>query len=823
MERFGNRRKLWLSILVLGFFFAVSVAVAGTVYVVIAIRTLPTPEQFSTREVSQSTKIYDRTDTTLLYEIHGEEKRTVVPFTDIPSTVKEATIALEDASFYTRPAIDPLGILRAVWADVRAGGFVQGASTITQQLARNAFLSPEKTITRKVNEIILAFELETKYSKDQILDFYLNQIPYGSNAYGIEAASQTYFNKSANNLTLAESAVLASLPQAPSYYSPWGDHVSELLARKDYALDRMAELGYITAKERDAAKAQTITFAPASLGTIKAPHFVLAVKDYLVGKYGEDEVLNGGLKVTTTLDWPMQQAAEKAVTDGVARNTKLYASTNGSLVAEDPKTGQILALVGSADYFNAAIDGNFDVALQGLRQPGSSLKPFAYTLAFEKGYSPSTMVFDVPTEFVSNDPNCPAIPNFDAPADPNSECFHPQDFDPFQGPIPFAQALAQSVNVAAVKVLYLVGLQNLINTLNQFGVTTLTEPWRYGLSLVLGGGEVKLADLVGAYSTLATEGVHHAQAMVLEVKDSSGNVLESYNDSSSRVVDLEYPRLVNQILSDVDLRAGLMGASLPLTVFPGRDVALKTGTTNDYRDAWAFGYTPSLAVGVWAGNSDNTPMQRSGSSILAAVPMWSAFLNQVLPNYPPELFNHPDPLPPSSKPMLNGSYIANPSVGGVNYPQIHDLLYYVDKSDPLGPVPQNPANDPQFTNWETGVLSWAAANIPDFATTYNKPVPAAAWGSQSGGSGATIGNVYPTNGSFAASPLNVRADISSVTNLTSVEIDLNGAVLKTIQVAGTNYSLNYVVANSLEAQNLITIKATDISGVSNSVNIIVYH
>ncbi len=685
--------------------FTVGVA-AGVIYVALLIRTLPTPEQFQFHQTSQSTKIYDRTGKVLLYEIHGEQKRTVIPFSEIPTYLKEATIAIEDANFYTRPAIDWEGILRSLWADIRAGAPVQGGSTITQQLAKNIFLSSQKTISRKVKEMILAVELEAKYSKDQILDFYLNQIPYGSNAYGVEAASQTYFGKPAKDLDLAESAIIASLPQAPTYYSPWGDHVSDLLTRQRYVLDRMAQQGYITQAEADQAKSEKLNFTPPSLGTIKAPHFVMAVKDYLVNKYGEDMVMNGGLRVITTLNWDMQQAAESAVETGVERNTKLYDSKNAALVAEDPTTGQILALVGSANYFDQSIDGNFDMPLQGLRQPGSSLKPFVYLQALEDGYPPNTVVWDVPTEFVPGNPICTAIPDFNnTDADYKKSCFHPQDFENFQGPVTFEQALPESINVAAVKVLYLVGLQNALSKLQSFGITTLNDPSRYGLSLVLGGGEVKLIDLLKAYSILSQEGVEHNQTMVLEVDDANGNALEKYQDQSARVDAPTYIRWINYILSNPAFRQPLFQASFNKTVFPGYDVALKTGTTNDYRDAWAFGYTPALAVGVWAGNSDNTPMQHSGTSILAAVPIWSDFLNKVLPNYPQESFTPPDPLPPNTKPMLNGQYINNGS--------IHSILYYVDKNDPVGPVPANPMNDPQFTDWEAGVLDWVSKNMPD--------------------------------------------------------------------------------------------------------------
>ncbi|MEK7626765.1 MAG: transglycosylase domain-containing protein [Patescibacteria group bacterium] len=695
-----RRKRFLISALLIGSIVAVSLAAVGVVYAVIIIRDLPTPDQFETRQISQSTKLYDRTGETVLYEIHGEEKRTIVPFEEIPDTLKQATIATEDDDFYSRPAFDWRGILRALWVDIKNLSFRQGGSTITQQLAKNVFLSSEKTITRKLKELVLAIQMESRYSKDEVLNLYLNQIPYGSNAYGVEAASQTFFSKSVKNISLAESALLAGLTKAPSYYSPWGSHLDEVLSRKDGILNRMAELGRITEKERDQAKKEKIKFAPPSLGSIKAPHFSLMVKEYLVNKYGEDAVMSGGFKVITTLDWSMQEIAERVITEGANRNESLYGGKNASLVAQDPKTGQILALVGSKDYFDTENGGNFNVAVQGLRQPGSALKPFAYMTAFEKGYPPQTILFDVPTEFLPNNSKCPIIPNFNETE--NDECFHPQDFDPFVGPVSMEQSLAQSINISAVKTLYLVGIKDFLVNTHKFGITTLNDTWRYGLSLVLGGGEVKLIDLVNAYSTLSQDGIRHNQTSILEISDDRGNVLESYHDNAEKVINQQYPRMINKILSDGGLRAGLFQNSLGLTVFPGYDVALKTGTTNDYRDAWAMGYTPSLVVGVWAGNNNNTPMQKKGTSILAAVPIWSAFLKEVITKYSSEPFNNPDPVEVVLKPVLNGQYIS-----GLG---IHSILYYVDKKNPLGPPPQNPADDPQFINWEAGIFNFLSAS-----------------------------------------------------------------------------------------------------------------
>jgi penicillin-binding protein 1C len=669
--------------------------------------TLPSFQEISAQKISQSTKIYDRTGTVLLYELSGNGQRAVAPLSQIPQTLKDATIAIEDQNFYHEPAFDLRGIARAIWVDLTTGSLAQGGSTITQQLARTAFLNTATSFARKLKELILAIKLNKYYSKDQILGLYINQVPYGPNIYGAEAASEAYFGKQVNEIDLAQSAILAALPNAPTRYSPWGAHKAELLARQKLVLQKMSDLRMITQAQLQDAKKEPIMFQPQFSGGIRAPHFVTAVEDYLIQKYGEDVVDNGGLKITTTLNWNLQQKAEQSVADGVARNISLYNSSNGALVAEDPRTGQILALVGSVNYFDAKNDGNFDVVIQGLRQPGSALKPFVYLTGFEQGYAPQTTLFDVPTEFSTN-PSCPPIPDFN---NTNAKCFHPQDFEgTFSGPVSIRNALAQSINIPAVKMLYLVGIKNAITTANNFGLVTLADPNRYGLSLVLGGGAVHLIDLASAYSVLAADGTKHTQSIILKVQDSHGSVLESYIDQAKEVVNIEPVRLINDILSDATARAPLMGGSQNLTVFPGYDVALKTGTSNDYRDAWAMGYTPSLMVGVWAGNNNNKPMQKNGSSILAAVPMWHEFMAQALLQYQPEVFPQPEPITPT-KPILNGDY--------TNNNQIHTILYYVDKSDPTGPVPQYPSQDPQFNNWETGVLSWSSNNIPNFTAQYN--------------------------------------------------------------------------------------------------------
>lgn len=777
-----NKRRLFKRIFIIGCCAGALLFVALGIFIIITLRDLPSLELLENRQITESTKIYDRTGTKLLYEIYEEERRTLVPFEKIPTYVKQATIAIEDGDFYNHSAIDFRGLMRALWTNLKSASVVQGGSTITQQLAKKAFLSDDRTLTRKIKEVIIAYKLESRFTKDQILTLYLNQIPYGSNAYGIEAAAQTFFQKSATDLTLAESALLASLPNAPSFYSPYGTHVQELMERKNLVLRRMEDLGYITGGERVAAQQAEFTFGKVKNLT-QAPHFVLAVKEYLDEKYGEDFVRRSGLKVITTLDLPMQEAAEKAVEAGAKRNEELYKGTNAALVSQDAATGQILAMVGSRDYFDSAIDGQYNVATQGLRQPGSALKPFAYVTALARGYPPQTVLFDTPTDF-------------NATGNPEKR-YAPQNYDEkFRGPINFRTALSQSINIPAVKTLYLIGVDGLLKTLQSFGITTLTDPSRYGLSLVLGGGEVHLNELVGAYSVLAQEGVRHRQYMVLRVENRNGEILEEYQDEAEPIMDPAPPRVINDILSDVQARSGLFQNSLNLTVFPGYDVALKTGTTNDYRDAWAIGYTPTLVTGVWAGNNDNTPMEQRGGSILAAVPILSAYLNEVLRARQPEAFPAPDPVI-SDKPMLNGEI----------YQPLHDILYYVSRSNPTGPAPTNPGRDSQFNNWEIGVQTWALTNPIVFTST--EP-------------GITI--TAPANGSFITeSSLQITARVVAAAPITKLDVLFNGTLFDSRSNLPQTYDYqNTIAPGTINSQNTLRIDATDVSGAVLSKEIILY-
>ena len=692
------------------------------------------------RKVVESTKIYDRSGEVLLYDIHGEVKRTVIPFEKIPRHIKNATVVIEDTEFYTHYGVRLGSLLRAFVTNLISGKVRhgQGGSTITQQLVKNAFLTPEKTFQRKIKELVLALKTESQYSKDEILNLYLNEIPYGANSYGIEMASQSYFGKSAEHLTLGEATYLAALPQAPTYYSPYGNNKDELEARKNLVLERMRSLAFITEEEFEKAKNEKVEFINRSIEGMRAPHFVLMVREYLVERYGEDLVERGGLMVTTTLNWEWQQKGEELVKNFSEENEKKFNASNAGLVALDPKTGQILVMVGSRDFFAkqkprgclAGVNCQFDPQVNttlSLRQPGSAFKPFVYATLFKMGYTPETILFDLPTEF---NPGC----NPDSKPEPGileETCYHPQNYDDlFRGPVSVRQALAQSINVPSVKVLYLAGLSNSLRQAQKMGIQTLKEPGRYGLTLVLGGGEVKLLELTGAYGAFGNDGIFHKPVPILKIKDSRGRTLEEYREKPVTALESNIARIISGILSDNEARAPAFGPASYL-YFPERPVAVKTGTTNDYRDAWVLGYTPNIAAGVWVGNSDNTPMEKKVAGFIAA-PLWNAFLKEVFKELPLEDFLKHPPLY-VTKPILKGEWrggriytidkiskkLATPFtpeelVEEKVVREIHSILYWLNKDNPAGSPSQNHHQDPQFKNWETPIRSWAAAqNLKD--------------------------------------------------------------------------------------------------------------
>lgn len=637
--------------------------------------TLPAPESIAVRKVTESTKIYDKTGNILLYDIHGEEKRTIIPWDQIPEIAKQATLASEDAEFYNHKGLDISGIIRALLKDIRDMDLSQGGSTITQQLVKKTLLGDEKTITRKLKEALLSIEVEKRFTKDEILWMYLNQIPYGSSAYGIEAASKTFFGKTTSELTVNESAILASLIKAPSYYSPYGNHIEELTSRKDSLLERMASLNFITTDEYEKYINEKVEFK-SNVENIQAPHFLIMVKEYLENKYGQDAVESGGLKVITTLDAELQIIAEKTVNKYAKVNKEKYKASNTALVAIEPKTGEVLSLVGSADYFDIENEGNFNVATA-KRQPGSAFKPFAYAVAFQNGYPDFTVLFDTKTEF---SPNC--SPSAEQEKDKYGlDCYHPRNYDArFRGPVTMRQGLAQSLNVPSVKTLYLAGVSETIDLAEKMGITTLKDRSRFGLSLVLGGAEVKPVDIVSAYGVFANDGIRNPWYFVKNVESANGTTLENTTPDPKRVLDSQTARLISDVLSDNAARSPVFGYSSSL-YFPGRSVAAKTGTTQENRDAWVIGYSPTIVAGVWVGNNRQEPMTQEGAGISAAGPMWHEFIAKALERFPSEEFIKPD-LISSSKPMLNGNYDGSDP---------HNILYYVDR------------NSDQFENWEYSV------------------------------------------------------------------------------------------------------------------------
>lgn len=703
----SKRNILLIFLLVLfgfGFLFA------GSLLVFVAVSPVPSIDSFATRQIDQSTKIYDRTGQVLLYDYNRDAKRNVVPLSALAPSAIQATIAIEDSSFYEHGGIRFTSIIRAMIVDVLGGSFSQGGSTLTQQVVKNTLLTNEKSIVRKVHEWILAIKLEQSYSKDQILETYLNTVPYGGTLYGIEAASETYFGIPAKDLSIAQSAYLAAMIQAPTHFSPYGTHRAELDARKDLVLERMHTLGFIDDTSFASAKAEKVSFSSTGTNSVLAPHFVFYILNQLEEKYGTNALVSG-LKVTTTLDADLEVKAESILNTYALQNEKDFKASNDALVAVDPATGQILAMVGSRNFFDTSIDGQYNAALAS-RQPGSTMKPFIYSLALLRGYTRDTVVFDVPTQF-STACRPSEITNDTSP------CYAPQDFDEkFRGPMTFETALAQSINIPAIKVLYLVGVQNAVNLAKSFGLTTLGDASQYGLTLVLGGGEVRLLDLTSAYATFANDGVKNTPTGILEVDDSQGTVLEQYTPQSSTVLPENIARDMSAMLSDAPARLPEYPLNSPLS-FPGYDVAVKTGTTNDTRDAWVIGYTPSIAVGVWAGNNDNSKMVKSIAGFIAA-PMWHEAMAYALSKYPKTYFGEPDPISTSVPPLLRGDWRI-PDANGTIVP--HSLLYWTNKNNPLGSPPSNPAQDPQFSYWEYGISHWYAAHPELFYGGTMLPVP----------------------------------------------------------------------------------------------------
>ena len=582
-------------------------------FYLLILKDLPSPTKLSSpSSFPISTKIFDRNGN-LLYDIFVEKNRNPVKLADLPPVVKFATLASEDKDFYKHGGFAITGILRATYNTIFHGK-LQGGSTITQQLAKNALLTQNRTIRRKIREAILTIAIEALYSKDKILEMYLNQIPYGGTAYGIGSASQLYFGKSAKDLSLPEAALLAGLPASPTRYSPFGAHPELAKKRQEYVLDEMVKDKFITAEEAQKAKEAKLQFAEHSQG-IKAPHFVMYVKDQLVDKYGTQTVEQGGLRVYTTLDLDIQQFAQQTVASEVAK-LKTQNVTNGAALVTNPKTGEILAMVGSKDYFAKDIDGNFNVTTS-LRQPGSSIKPINYALAFEKKIlTPASLVLDIPT--------C-----FEVPGQPR---YCPDNYDrQFHGATQVRFALGNSYNIPAVKTLALNGLDDFIATASAFGITTFKDPQKYGLSLTLGGGEVKMTDMAVAFGVFANAGQKQPLFSIQKVTDYNGKVLEEHQPAEGqRVISPQTAYLISHILLDNNARQPMFGPSSYLVVRNHPEVSVKTGTTNDRRDNWTIGYTPSYLVAVWVGNNNNSQMSSVTSGVTGASPIWNRIFRYIL-------------------------------------------------------------------------------------------------------------------------------------------------------------------------------------------------
>jgi len=605
--------------------------VFGSTYILYTsiFKDLPSPTELTTRSQSVTTKIMDRNNQ-VLYRIYQDENRSLVPLAQISPFMISATIAIEDQDFYLHHGISLSGIARAFTANLKNDS-VQGGSTITQQLVKNRLLSNEKTLTRKIKEALLSIMVELTFSKDEILEMYLNQVSYGGSTYGIEEAAQRYFGKSAQNLSLAESALLAGLPAAPSVYTPFGSNPELAKARQKEVLRRMVEDGYISHNQSILATNDELVFRD-DVVDIKAPHFVMYIKQLLAEEFGEEAVMNDGLEVITTLDLPLQEETEQVVADEIDSIKRLNISNGASLVT-NPQTGEVLAMVGSYDYFDFKHDGQVNVTLRP-RQPGSSIKPVTYSLALEKGYTASTIIQDSPITYQT----------------PGSPPYSPSNYDSkYHGNVTLREALASSYNIPAVKTLANLGVNSLIDHAEKLGITTWKDRSRFGLSLTLGGGEVTMMDMASAYGVFATGGYKVPINPIIKVTNYQGKVLYEnpcvVNNfcENERVLSAQTAYLITNILSDNTARTPAFGPISSLYI-PGQEVAVKTGTTNSLRDNWTIGYTSDRLVGVWVGNNDNQPMSYVASGVTGASPIWNKTMRLLLDEDQPHHFVQPSGL-----------------------------------------------------------------------------------------------------------------------------------------------------------------------------------
>ncbi|HPT66328.1 MAG TPA: PBP1A family penicillin-binding protein [Candidatus Woesebacteria bacterium] len=809
-------KKFWFS-----FFRAVLILIGVGVLALLALfiwysKDLPSPSKVVRRD-GYSSKVYDRNNKAL-YDIYSQSKRDPVAFCDIPDYLKKATVAVEDKSFYTHKGIDLLTPLRII-KNLFYFGKITGGSTLTQQLTRNVLLTTDRTITRKIKELILSIQIDAKYGKDEILGMYLNEAPYGGDSWGVGPAAEQYFGKEVKDLNLVECAILAGLPQLPSVYSPYSSTPKAYINRTNHVLNRMVEDGYISKELSTTAMEEVKNYKFAGVNsTVKAPHFVFWIKELLAEKYGQEVVENGGLKITTTLDLDLQEQAEKIVSDEIDKSEKLGIS-NGAALILDPTNGQVLAMVGSRGYFSDKTDGAFNVTTQALRQPGSAIKPVTYLAGLKKGMTAATMIMDAPVTFPATSPG--------------QKNYSPQNYNgKFNGPMSLRNALGNSINTTAVKTLANVGVENMLKLAYDMGMSTL-EPTKenlskFGFAVTLGGAEVKMIELASAYTAFANGGDSMKAIGILKVEDRDGRVLEEYKvPDGKKVMTPQEAFIISNILSDNSARELTFGSVNGLQI-PGYQVAVKTGTTNDKRDNWAIGWTPNLLTAVWVGNNNNASMGKIASGVSGATPIWKKIMQTALPKRNKEDF----PIP---------SGIVNLDVDSVSGYLAHDGFasrkeYFIDGtqssiSDPIHlnlkvcrgvtglATPDDIANgnfdykeffklkenDPVSTDginrWQEGIDKWISEQSDN-----GKYFPVENYCRSDGM--VNVGIDSPGNESTVAKQFDIKINTTSLKKIVEVKLWIDGIERK----IWTERPYEITINDLTDGPHVIKVRATDKDG-----------
>jgi len=778
-------------------------------------KDLPSPTKVVRRD-GYSSKVYDRNGNAL-FDIYNDAKREPVVAEDIPDYLKKATVAVEDKSFYTHSGIDLLTPFRII-KNLFYFGKVTGGSTLTQQLTRNVLLTTERSLTRKIKEMILSIQIDAKYSKDEILLMYLNEAPYGGNSWGVGPAAEQYFGKKVKDLNLAECAILAGFPQLPSVYSPYSNTPTAYIDRTKHVLTRMVEDGYITKELANATMEEVKNYKFGSEdSTTKAAHFVFWIKELLAEKYGEDVVEGGGLKITTTLDLELQEQAEKIVSEQIDASEKL-GITNGAALVLDPINGQVLAMVGSRNYFSTETDGNFNMVTQALRQPGSSIKPITYLAGLQKGMTAATMFMDTPVTF---------------PGGAGQKDYSPENYNgKFNGPMSLRNALGNSINTVAVKVLANVGVKNMLTLAYNMGITTL-EPTdenlsRFGLAVTLGGAEVKMIDLASAYTAFANGGTSMQPIGILKIEDANGRVLEEYKapDGKKSMTEQE-AFIISNILSDNSARSMTFGAVNGLQV-SGYQVAVKTGTTNDLRDNWTIGWTPNLLTAVWVGNNDNSPMGKVASGVSGAAPIWKKIMVYELPKRKKQDFSIPsgiinidvdtvsgypahDGFTSKKEYFIDGTQqsvsdpihvnlkVCKDSTGLANLEDVSNGNY--DTKEYFSFKEEDPISTDGTNRWQIGIDKWIAEQ-PD----NDKYLPPTSYCRSGGQVALTID--YPGDQSTVSSDFNVKVTTASNKKVTEVKMWIDGVEKK----IWTEKPYETSISGLSNGPHKIKFKATDKDG-----------